>query len=169
MAGTHRPRPTASELSLAREALAVLPPIAKLAWRAAAECGLGSPERSRLLMVLGAGPQRSGQLAQQLRVSPATATETIDGLVGDGLVRRVPDPDDRRAVVIELTAEGRRQRQLFEQAAAGRLAEIVGHLTIEQQERMRRAFADLRDAFVAAAPRATMHRPITAKEKTRAR
>lgn len=146
-----------------------MPPLAKLAWHAAAECGLGSPERSRLLMVLGGGPQRSGQVAQHLRVSPATVTETIDALVADGLVRRVPDRADRRAVLIELTAEGRRQREHFEQAAAARLAAVVGRLTPVQQEGMRIAFADLRDAFAAAAEAAGAQRPTTPKELADAR
>lgn len=166
---TRRPRPTTAELSLACELLAVLPPLVKLAWNAAAECGLGSPERSRLLMVLSGGPQRSGQVAQHLHVSPATVTETIDALVADGLVRRVPDQVDRRAVLIELTAEGRRQRERFEQAAAARLAEVVGRLTPAQQEGMRTAFADLRDAFAAAAEAAGARRPTTPKELDDAR
>jgi DNA-binding MarR family transcriptional regulator len=64
--------------------------------------------------------------------------------VGDGLVRRETDPDDRRAVRVALTADGRRQLQRFEHAAAAALAESLAPLTSAQRQRIRAAFADLR-------------------------
>ena len=48
-----------------------------------------------------------GDLAEMLEVSPRTVTGLIDNLERDGLVRRVDDPNDRRAVYAELTEEGR--------------------------------------------------------------
>lgn len=48
-----------------------------------------------------------GRLAEMLRVSPRNVTGLIDGLERDGLVERIPDPNDRRSVHARLTASGR--------------------------------------------------------------
>jgi DNA-binding MarR family transcriptional regulator len=48
------------------------------------------------------------RLFKGLMLSSAGMTKRLDALEGRGLLRRLPDPDDRRGVRIELTAEGRR-------------------------------------------------------------
>ena len=50
---------------------------------------------------------RPTTIAERLHVAPRSATDVIDALVSKGLATRVPDPSDRRAVRIHLTAEGR--------------------------------------------------------------
>lgn len=49
----------------------------------------------------------AGQLASQTHVTSGTMTNRIDRLESRGLVSRESDPDDRRAVLVTLTAEGR--------------------------------------------------------------
>ena len=173
----------ADTLSLARGLLAVAPHFGRIAWRAAQECRLGSPERCRMLFALGAGPLRAGLVAQHLKLSPAAVTELVEALVAEGLVRRDTDPADRRAVVLALTAEGRRQRQRYEHAASSALAEVLARLGPAQRRRMQAAFVDLRAAFAAADPAltalhptftphsraATTLRGTTHREKTHAR
>jgi DNA-binding MarR family transcriptional regulator len=46
------------------------------------------------------------RLARGLMLSSAGVTSRIDRLERRGLVRRLPDPNDRRGVIIELTDEG---------------------------------------------------------------
>jgi len=46
------------------------------------------------------------RLARGLMLSSAGVTSRIDRLERRGLVRRLPDPDDRRGVIVELTDEG---------------------------------------------------------------
>lgn len=46
------------------------------------------------------------QLAAALMVATATMTNRLDRLEARGLVRRLPNPDDRRSLAIELTAAG---------------------------------------------------------------
>ena len=46
-------------------------------------------------------------LSATLLLSTGAMTNRLDGLESAGLVRRLPDPDDRRGVLVELTAEGR--------------------------------------------------------------
>ncbi len=58
-----------------------------------------------------AGPphRRSvGQLAERAELSSGAMTNRLDQLEQAGLVRRLPDPDDRRGVQVELTDAGRR-------------------------------------------------------------
>ncbi|UYM06010.1 MarR family winged helix-turn-helix transcriptional regulator [Solicola gregarius] len=42
-----------------------------------------------------------------LQVHPTSVTNAVDRLESAGLVRRLPHPDDRRGVLVELTAAGR--------------------------------------------------------------
>ena len=48
------------------------------------------------------------RLFKGLMLSSAGMTKRLDALEGRGLIRRLPDPDDRRGVRLELTADGRR-------------------------------------------------------------
>lgn len=48
-----------------------------------------------------------GQLVQQTLVTSGTMTHRVDRLVGKGLVERLPDPADRRGVLVLLTPTGR--------------------------------------------------------------
>lgn len=67
-----------------------------------------TPAQSRALRVIVARPSiRPSVLAEELHVSPRSATEVIDGLEVRGLVTRRPDPTDRRATEIVPTDEGR--------------------------------------------------------------
>ena len=47
-----------------------------------------------------------GQLLTQTLVTSGTMTNRIDRLAGKGLVQRLPDPDDRRGVLVRLTEAG---------------------------------------------------------------
>jgi DNA-binding MarR family transcriptional regulator len=48
-----------------------------------------------------------GKMGERLQVHPASVTNAVDRLERDGLVRRLPNPSDRRGVLVELTAAGR--------------------------------------------------------------
>lgn len=47
-----------------------------------------------------------GKLSDRLGLSSGAMTNRLDRLEAEGLVRRLPDPNDRRSVVVELTDEG---------------------------------------------------------------
>jgi DNA-binding MarR family transcriptional regulator len=53
------------------------------------------------------GPTPLGELADDLETTPRNITGLVDHLERDGLVERVPDPDDRRSVRANLTAAGK--------------------------------------------------------------
>src|SRR4051794_24749852 len=54
----------------------------------------------------GLGKQRSIQHRPQLMLSSAGVTSRLDRLERRGFVQRLPDPDDRRGVIVELTDAG---------------------------------------------------------------
>lgn len=70
-----------------------------------------SPHQVRALRVLGDAPVRPGRLAERLRVAPRSATEVADSLERAGLLRREPDPTDRRATLLSLTSRGAEVRR----------------------------------------------------------
>jgi MarR family transcriptional regulator, organic hydroperoxide resistance regulator len=69
-----------------------------------------------LLEPLGSGPRTNREVAESAGISAPTATRMVDSLLERGLVTRIEDPTDRRAVVISLTDVGlsalkRKQRE----------------------------------------------------------
>ncbi|MGH2538956.1 MAG: MarR family winged helix-turn-helix transcriptional regulator [Actinomycetota bacterium] len=69
--------------------------------------GISASRLSALSVLVFAGPQRIGELAEIEQVEPPTMTRLVDGLQRDGYVTRSPDPDDARAVRLEATERGR--------------------------------------------------------------
>src|SRR5436305_7946794 len=49
-----------------------------------------------------------GRLARLMELSSGAITNRLDRLEEAGLLRRLPDPDDRRGILVELTADGKR-------------------------------------------------------------
>jgi DNA-binding MarR family transcriptional regulator len=93
----------------------VLDPGARKA-QVAAELGI-SFSRTRALRRLLAAPLTLKQLAAALATDAPYATLIVDDLAELGLVERQPHPEDRRAKLVILTAEGR--------AVAERAAQIL--------------------------------------------
>ena len=166
--------PSADDLALAEAVFGMFSLFKNVAIDASQTCSVGSPERGRLLWSLKAGPVRAGWLAQVTKLSPSAITETVEGLERERLVRREQDPDDRRAVRVALTAEGRRQLQQFELACASALAERLAPLTAAQRQRIRAALADVRELisnknFIASSQGDATVRASTRKEAVHAR
>lgn len=67
--------------------------------------------RVRLLLAVATGmaeeiSTRMSDIALDLGVTSRTITTMVDALERDGLIERVPDPNDRRAISLVLTDEG---------------------------------------------------------------
>jgi DNA-binding MarR family transcriptional regulator len=52
---------------------------------------------------------RAGDLARALRVTVGGTSKLVDRIERAGLIARQPDPDDRRASRVALTAAGKRK------------------------------------------------------------
>jgi len=72
-----------------------------------------------------------GKMGERLQVHPTSVTPIVDRLESAGLVRRVPHPDDRRAVLAEITDSG---RDLVEKATADLLAAGFGLPTLGDEQ-----------------------------------
>jgi MarR family transcriptional regulator, organic hydroperoxide resistance regulator len=47
-------------------------------------------------------------IATELKITPGGASKLVDRIEANGYCRRLPNPDDRRSSLLELTPEGRR-------------------------------------------------------------
>lgn len=91
---------------------------------------LSMPKLGVLSVIAQAGrPLALSELAERLACVRSNMTQLVDRLEADGLVRRVPDPEDRRSVRAELTSLGEeRQAEGAKQLAAVQ-AEVAGALS----------------------------------------
>jgi DNA-binding MarR family transcriptional regulator len=106
--------------------------------------------RAKLLMyIAGQGPVRSIDLATHFGYAPRTVTEAVDGLERDRLVRRDPDPDDRRAKRISLTDEGIAAAESAERSRRSHVENVFSTLSAEECDEMIRLFGKLNDRLVA--------------------
>jgi DNA-binding MarR family transcriptional regulator len=99
---------------------------------------------------------RMTELSKRMMVTSGNITGITDQLVDEGLVRREPDPDDRRAFVVRLTPAGRR---LFDRMAAvheGWIVELFGGLGAADMQRMYALLARLKAHLAATEGGATM-------------
>ena len=84
-----------------------------------------TPHESRALRVIGHHePTRLGVVAQHLRIAPRSVTDVVDSLEERGFVVREPDPTDRRATQVSLTATG---RQVLDELDTARRADHEGY------------------------------------------
>lgn len=68
-------------------------------------------ERYTLAALLGADRTRPGHLARTLGITPGAVSTRLGHLEDARLVTRRPDPDDRRALLVQLTPRGRQAGQ----------------------------------------------------------
>jgi len=121
----------------------------------AAKQGLSATEEKALDLLDRSGPLTAGELARRSGLAPASVTGLIDRLERKGFVRRVPNPDDRRSVLVEVEAERvfASMAPLFadwvrslEELYAGytdEQLETILHFLIEAARRQRQATIDL--------------------------
>jgi DNA-binding MarR family transcriptional regulator len=77
-----------------------------------------------------------GQLAKWGDLSSGAMTNRIDRLEGAGFVRRVPDPDDRRGVLVELTDAGARAWEQSVSAQAEKESLVAAALSATEKQQL---------------------------------
>jgi DNA-binding MarR family transcriptional regulator len=106
--------------------------------------------RLQLMRVLHArGPQIMSVLGEQLDVTPRNVTVLVDGLEAEGLARRRPHPDDRRATIVELTPAGRRLVGKHSEVHLERVSALFACLDATEQEDLLRLINKLADELAA--------------------
>jgi DNA-binding MarR family transcriptional regulator len=105
------------------------------------------PQFRALVVLAVRGPQRSVDIAEELRVNPSTGTRMCDRLVRKGLVRRIRSTSDRRVVRLRLTQAG---HDIVQQVMARRREELT-RLVAATAELWQPAVTDALCAFAQAA------------------
>lgn len=104
----------------------------KMAREAAARHGVSEAASAPLVWIERLGDNvRQNALAEAIGIEGASLVRLIDELEGSGLVLRQPDPTDRRANSVSLTARGK---------------EVVAEVNADVQALRRLVFARLPDA-----------------------
>jgi DNA-binding MarR family transcriptional regulator len=75
------------------------------------EVGLTPPQYHLLRTLWEQNRLPLKDLAEASNCTRATITGLVDGLEAKGLVRRIPNPEDRRSLLAELTTEGQALRE----------------------------------------------------------
>ncbi len=94
-------------LLLAQQAFPLMWTMRQAAVRALDPLGL-SPVKGLMLGLAASAPRTPGELAELLETAPPAVSAMLGDLERRGLIRRDPDPDDRRRVRIVATGEGDR-------------------------------------------------------------
>ena len=91
----------------------------------------------------GRCPMRT--LAANMHVSMPTVSGIIDRLVKAGFVQRIEDLQDRRQVVVELSAKGRQFIEQFKSVVSLRWAEVLQSLDAKEVEAFGNVIGKLRE------------------------
>jgi DNA-binding MarR family transcriptional regulator len=74
-----------------------------------------------------------GRLLRETLVTSGTMTNRVDRLAARGLVERLPDPHDRRGVLVRLTDAGRTTVDGALEGLLGREQALLGGLAVDEQ------------------------------------
>jgi DNA-binding MarR family transcriptional regulator len=101
--------------------------------------------QGRVAARIGPAGTRVTELAEQAGVTKQTAGYLVDQLERAGYVRRVPDPTDARARLVQIAGRGAAVREVARATEAQVEAEWTAHLGPRATEQLRRALTRLRD------------------------
>ena len=101
--------------------------------------------QARIAQRIAEDGTRLTELADRAQVTKQTASLLVAALEREGLVERVPDPDDGRARLIRLSPRGREAAQRAMEVVIGVEQEWTEHLGPELTDRMREGLVRLRE------------------------
>lgn len=115
--------------------------------RAAAFFGTNRTDQQCIDVVASQGPLTATQLAKVTSLTSGGLTVALDRLERAGLVRRLPNPDDRRSVLIEATEQTRRLGRRFFGPLAREEQRLLERYDADRLEAIREFLHDLADAL----------------------
>ena len=97
-----------------------------------------SEGRFILLFLLDAAPGglAPNALADNAGVTRATVTGLLDGLEREGLIERLADTNDRRALCIRLTRKGKRAAKTVSEQHGRWIAGLYGNLSVSERKQL---------------------------------
>ncbi|WP_243298449.1 MarR family winged helix-turn-helix transcriptional regulator [Bacillus litorisediminis] len=87
------------------------------------------------------------QVAEALGTDITTFSRQVQSLVKINMVKKTPDPDDRRVHILSLTAEGKYIATVIDQQMKAYLNEVFSHLNEFERETVIRSIKLLNDAM----------------------
>ncbi len=110
-------------------------------------CGAALPvSDAHALMELANGPLSQSELTAALRLERSSVTRLVDRLEARGWVERARHPEDRRSVLLRLTADGERAAARVGEARRQRFAAVLEALDEEDRDRVADALRTLTSA-----------------------
>lgn len=98
--------------------------------------GLTEPQFSVLECLGHLGPMPIGTIGLKQLVSGGNMTLVVDNLEKEGLVERIPNKDDRRTIIVQLTKKGQKLfNEIFIQHAE-KIRDIASVLSTKEQEQL---------------------------------
>jgi DNA-binding MarR family transcriptional regulator len=105
-----------------------------------------TPAQFRALRVLRRhGVMRLSELSDRLKIAARSATEVIDALQARDLAGRRPDPEDRRATLVELTEHGMQVLQGIRESQGTESERVFDRLTPADRAALAAILRKLRD------------------------
>jgi len=117
--------------------------------RAVAEVPLDRAAVVILRQLADSGGMRLGELAARLAVEAPHITRQVQRLQQAGYVDRVPDPDDRRAQVVTLTAAGKAADDRLREVARGAMQAALADWAPQDVHKLATLFHRMVDDFIA--------------------
>ena len=87
------------------------------------------------------------QVAEALGTDITTFSRQVQSLVKMNMVKKTPDPDDRRVHILSLTTEGKYVATVIDQQMKSYLNEVFSHLNEFERETVIRSIKLLNDAM----------------------
>jgi len=103
------------------------------------------PSRFVLKAVHIHGPVRMSVIGSHMGISRPYMTALVDKLIEDGLVERVPDPDDRRVVNVRITDAGKEEIKDFTESARKAVIKNLSSLDSEDISTLSELMRKFRD------------------------
>ena len=88
---------------------------------------------------------RLSELSEHLHIAPRSTTEVADALEARGLIRRRPDPGDRRATLVEVTEHGASVLDAIRASRGTKAEQVFGRLSAADRAHLARILRQLRD------------------------
>ncbi len=102
--------------------------------------------QSRLLgSIKRIGPARPSVIAADAHVDLSTASRQVDALVKKGLVRKAPDPQDARATLVQVTADGQRTLRRLVSNRSQAIAPALAHWSDADRDQLTSLLVRLAD------------------------
>ncbi|MBT3346601.1 MAG: MarR family transcriptional regulator [Gemmatimonadetes bacterium] len=98
--------------------------------------GLTEPQFAVIEGLGHLGAMQMGELSRKMLVTGGNMTVVVDNLERDGLVKRLPNPEDRRSLMVDLTPKGKKLFERIFPHHAENLARMFSVLDEAEQRRL---------------------------------